>query len=263
MQLAHTFAPFLNELANAATAAIMPHFRTGHDVENKLVSGFDPVTIADRAGEEAMRALINKNYPEHGILGEEHGAEKLDAEHVWILDPIDGTRSFITGLPTWGTLIGLRTNGVASLGMMAQPYINERYAGDGQSAFYEGPLGLRELKTRDCGTLKDAVMLTTAPQLFSTTESPVYQAIEEQTTLTRYGTDCYGYSMVAAGMADMVIESGLNAYDIAPLIPIIEGAGGIVTDWSGHSAVDGGQILACGDKRLHEQVLRILESAAV
>lgn len=262
MQLTHTLAPFLDRLANAASDAIMPHFRSSHAVENKLDAGFDPVTIADREGERAMRALINKDLPDHGILGEEHGAEKLDAEHVWVLDPIDGTRAFITGLPTWGTLIGLRSNGAASLGMMAQPYVRERYAGDGTSAYYEGPLGRRQLKTRACPDVRNAVMLTTTPFLFPPEERIIYDAIEAQATLARYGTDCYGYCMVAAGMADMVIESGLQSYDIAALIPIVEGAGGVVTTWSGGSAVDGGQVLATGDPKLHEQVLRQLEKAA-
>lgn len=263
MQLSHTYADFLDRLADAAEAAIMPHFRSGHDVENKLDSGFDPVTIADRAGEEAMRALINAEYPDHGILGEEHGPENLDAENIWILDPIDGTRAFITGLPTWGTLIGLRTNGADCLGMMAQPYVKERYAGDGKSAWYAGPIGHRQLKTRACEKIGDAVMLTTAPELFSASEQPVFDTVKEATTLTRFGTDCYGYCMVAAGMADLVIEAGLQAYDIAALVPIIEGAGGVVTTWSGNAPVDGGQILACGDPRLHEKVLRMLESAAI
>lgn len=262
MQLSHIYAEFLDRLADAAEDAIMPHFRSDHDVENKLDSGFDPVTIADRAGEEAMRALINAEYPDHGILGEEHGPERLDADNVWILDPIDGTRAFITGLPTWGTLIGLRTGGAANLGMMAQPYVKERYAGDGKTAWYRGPIGQQQLKTRSCSRLEDAVMLTTTPELFNADERPVYTAVEAATTLTRYGTDCYGYCMVAAGMADLVIETSLQPYDIVPLVPIIEGAGGVVTTWSGNSPLDGGQILACGDPRLHEKVLRLLENAA-
>ncbi len=260
MQLTHTYAPFIDRLADAAGAAIMPHFRSDHGVENKLETGFDPVTVADRNGEAAIRALINAEFPDHGILGEEHGAENLDAEHVWILDPIDGTRAFITGLPTWGTLIGLRSNGAASLGLMAQPYVGERYSGDGQSAVYSGPIGQRQLNTRDCAKLEDAVIMTTTPELFTPAERPLYDEIETQSKLARYGTDCYGYCMVAAGMADLVIETGLNPYDIAALIPIVEGAGGTVTTWSGDSAVDGGRVIATGDPRLHEQVLRKLEA---
>ncbi len=262
MQISHIYAAFLQRLAKAAGDAIMPHFRSGHDVENKLADGFDPVTVADRGGEAAMRALINAEHPEHGILGEEYGSENLSAEHVWVLDPIDGTRSFITGLPTWGTLIGLTTNGKPSLGMMAQPYVNEFYAGDGQTASYQGPLGSKALKTRQCATLGDAVMFTTTPALFQGAERAAYDAIEAKTKLARYGTDCYGYCMVAAGLADLVIESGLQAYDIVALVPIIEGAGGVVTTWSGGSPANGGQIVASGDPRLHEAVLKDLASAA-
>ncbi len=262
MQLTHRYADFLETLAEAATNAIMPHFRTSHHVENKIDGGFDPVTIADKAGETAMRQLINAQYPDHGILGEEHGPENLDAENVWVLDPIDGTRSFITGLPTWGTLIGLTTDNRPSLGMMAQPYVGEYYAGDCTTAVYKGPIGTRTLKTRPCDTLADAVMFTTTPALFTETERAAYDAIEADVKLARYGTDCYGYCMVANGFADLVIESGLQAYDIVALIPIIEGAGGIVTNWTGGSAADGGQILASGDPRLHDIVLKRLTSSA-
>ncbi len=262
MQLSHSFADFLETLAEASSKAIMPHFRNGHDVENKLDGGFDPVTIADRAGETAMRELINQRYPDHGILGEEHGPENLDAENVWVLDPIDGTRAFITGLPTWGTLIGLTTNSKPSLGMMVQPYVGEYYAGDCTSAVYKGPVGSKTLKTRSCNALQDAVMFTTTPALFPPAEREVYDIIEAQTKLARYGTDCYGYCMVAAGLADIVIESGLQAYDIVALIPIIEGAGGVVTNWNGGSAAQGGQVLATGDPRLHEIVLKKLSACA-
>lgn len=263
MQKKHIYADFLNQLADAASKEIMLHFRSAHHVENKVASGFDPVTIADRAGETAIRRLINSHYPEHGILGEEHGSEKLDAEHVWVLDPIDGTRAFITGLPTWGTLIGLRTNGIPSLGLMAQPYIDERYVGDGNCAWYRGPIGERPLKTRPCNALEAAMLFTTTPGLFTQTERGVFDAIEAETRLSRYGTDCYGYCMVAAGMADLVIETGLQAYDIVALVPIIEGAGGVVTTWSGGSPSEGGQIVASGDPRLHEQILKRLENAAL
>ncbi|WP_420334128.1 histidinol-phosphatase [Roseibium sp.] len=252
------FAPFLDELADAAAAAIMPHFRQGFAVDNKLETGFDPVTIADRNGESAMRTLINGTYPDHGILGEEHGPEKLDADHVWVLDPIDGTRAFITGLPTWGTLIGLRSAGTPSLGMMVQPYIGERYAGDCKQAWYNGPLGTRTLKARTCSRLEDAAIFTTTPFLFNDTERAAFDRVEASARLSRYGTDCYAYCMVAAGQGDAVIESGLQAYDIVALVPIIEGADGVVTTWTGGSPADGGQILASGDPRLHDRLLREL-----
>jgi len=246
---------FLDKLADAAEKVTMPHFRSGHSVENKLAEGFDPVTIADREAEKAMRALINSQYPDHGILGEEYGTENGDAGKVWVLDPIDGTRAFITGLPTWGTLIGLTESGVPSLGMMAQPYVGERYAGDRTSAWYAGPLGNRTLKSRACSDIKNATIFTTTPALFTKAERVVYDEIEAEAQLARYGTDCYGYCMVAAGLADAVIESGLQAYDIVALVPIIEGAGGVVTSWTGGSPATGGRILASGDPELHEALL--------
>jgi len=256
------FAPFLDKLADAASAAIMPHFRQAFAVDNKRQAGFDPVTVADRNGETAMRALINGTYPAHGILGEEHGPENLDAENVWVLDPIDGTRAFITGLPTWGTLIGLRTSGKPGLGMMAQPFIGERFGGDCETAWYEGPLGKSALKSRPCSRLEEATIFTTTPALFDETERAAYDRVEAAARLARYGTDCYAYCMVAAGHGDAVIESGLQAYDIVALVPIIEGAGGVVTTWTGGSPSDGGQIVASGDPRLHEILLRELSRAA-
>ncbi|WP_434055402.1 MAG: histidinol-phosphatase [Roseibium sp.] len=255
------FAPFLEDLADASAAAIMPFFRQSFTVDNKLDAGFDPVTIADRNGETAMRALINSSYPDHGILGEEHGPEKLDAEHVWVLDPIDGTRAFITGLPTWGTLIGLRTAGTPSLGMMVQPFIGERFAGDRQKAWYRGPQGTKTLNARQCSRLEDAAIFTTTPALFGETERSAFDRVEASARLSRYGTDCYAYCMVAAGQGDAVIESGLQAYDIVALVPIIEGAGGVVTTWTGGSPSEGGQILATGDPRLHERLLGELSRA--
>ena len=251
-------APFLDRLAEVATEAIMPHFRQGFDIQNKWDTGFDPVTIADKNGESAMRALINGTYPDHGILGEEHGPENLDADNVWVLDPIDGTRAFITGLPTWGTLIGLRTAGKASLGMMVQPYIGERFAGDCETAWYQGPLGTRKLETRDCASLETASIFTTTPALFTEGERTAFDRVEAAAQLSRYGTDCYAYCMVAAGQGDAVIESGLQSYDIVALVPIVEGAGGVVTTWTGAPPCDGGQIVASGDPRLHDILLREL-----
>ncbi|MEM9629676.1 MAG: histidinol-phosphatase [Pseudomonadota bacterium] len=252
------FAPFLDRLADAASEAIMPHFRSGFDVHNKWKDGFDPVTVADRNGETAMRSIINSTYPGHGILGEEHGPENLDAENVWVLDPIDGTRAFITGLPTWGTLIGLRTGGKPSLGMMVQPYIGERYGGDGETAWYQGPLGEKKLETRACNRVEEATIFTTTPAIFEDDERAAFDRIEASVQLSRYGTDCYAYCMVAAGHGDAVIESGLQAYDIVALVPIIEGAGGVVTTWTGGSPSDGGRILASGSPHLHEILLKEL-----
>ncbi len=258
MQITPISKAFFDRLADAASAAIMPHFRTELAVENKLKGAFDPVTVADKAGEVAMRELIIATYPDHGILGEEFGNTGLDRERVWVLDPVDGTRSFIAGIPLWGTLIGLRTDGRATQGMMAQPFTGERFYGDGASALYSGPGGERALRTRPCADISEAILFTTSLKPFSDAEREAYLAVEERAKLARYSADCYAYCMVAAGQVDVVIEAGLQPYDITAVIPIIEGAGGVVTSWTGGSATDGGNVVASGDRRLHEQVLKLL-----
>ncbi|HWJ73501.1 MAG TPA: histidinol-phosphatase [Kaistia sp.] len=250
--------PFLDRLADSATEAIMPHFRASGQVDNKAASGFDPVTAGDRAAEAALRRLINETYPAHGIMGEEYGDENLDAENVWVLDPIDGTRAFISGLPVWGTLIGLMSAGKPALGMMAQPFTGERFSGDGETARYTGPGGPRALKTRACDGIASAVLSTTTPALFKGAEREAYLRIEDQVRLVRYGYDCYAYCMVAAGFMDAVIETGLHAYDIVALIPVIEGAGGRVTNWEGGPASAGGRVVAAGDPRLHAEILDVI-----
>jgi myo-inositol-1(or 4)-monophosphatase len=249
---------FLGALADAAADRTLPRFRSGLAVDNKHASGFDPVTAADRDAEAAMRDLIHARFPGHGIVGEEHGDEQGGAEFVWVLDPIDGTRSFIAGIPLWGTLIGLLQRGRPVLGMMAQPFTRERFAGDGRSAWYEGPGGARPLRVRGCAGLSEAVLFTTSPHLFAAGEAPRFQAVEGRVRLSRYGADCYAYSMLAAGHVDLVIEAGLKPYDIVALIPLIEGAGGRVTAWDGGPAAAGGRIVAAGDPRVHEQAMKLL-----
>jgi myo-inositol-1(or 4)-monophosphatase len=252
----------LDELADVSGRAVLPHFRSRLAVENKHHDGtFDPVTVADRAAEAAMRALLAERRPQDGILGEELGREHLDAEQVWVLDPIDGTRAFISGLPVWGTLIGLERDRRPVLGAMNQPFTGERFVGDGRTARYRGPDGERALKVRDCPRLDEAVLFTTTPALFSGGEREAYDRVESRVRLARYGVDCYAYCMVAAGFVDLVIEAGLQPYDIVALIPIIEGAGGVVTSWTGGSAAEGGRVVASGDRRLHDEVLRLLALA--
>ena len=228
------FASFVSDLATRSGQVILPFFRTMLYAEDKSRGGvFDPVTEADRAGEIAMRRMITTMFPAHGIVGEEFGDERADAEFVWVLDPIDGTRAFMAGLPLWGTLIGLMRNGAPAYGLMHQPFIGERFFGDGGSAGYVGPHGQRKLMTRRCSSLADALMSTTSPRLFDEAKMAGYERVERAVKLTRYGYDCYAYCMLAAGHLDLVVESGLMPYDIMPLIPIIEGAGGIVTTWDG------------------------------
>lgn len=259
MQRFDELSDFFSELADRAAAAILPHFRTTLDVGNKDHSAFDPVTVADEAAERAIRDHIAARFPDHGILGEEYGDHLTDAEYVWVIDPIDGTRSFIAGLPVWGTLVGLKHWGRPVFGMMAQPFIGELFMGDGERSLYTGRSGTAPLKTRSCSSLSDATLLTTSPKIFSEVDGEAYLRIEREARLARYGCDCYAYAMLAAGQVDVVVESGLKAFDIMPLIPVIEGAGGVVTNWQGGSAVDGGQVAASGDRRLHETVLKRLQ----
>jgi len=253
------FATFVDRLATVAGEAIRPFFRTTLGVQNKSgTGGFDPVTEADRAAETAMRALIRETFPAHGIIGEEFGDDRPDAAYVWVLDPIDGTKSFIAGMPAWGTLIGLLKDGEPVYGMMHQPFIGERFTGDGATARYRGPAGERKLSARNCKSVKDAVLFTTSPLLMSGEERRLFEKVEKAARLSRYGGDCYAYCMVAAGHVDLVIEAGLNRYDVMPLIPIVEGAGGVITDWTGGPAKNGGRILAAGDRRAHEEAIKLL-----
>ncbi len=255
------FTAFVDRLAAAASDAVLPFFRTSLSVENKSRggAGFDPVTAADRAGEQAMRALIRANFPEHGIVGEEFGNERTDAEYVWVLDPIDGTKSFISGMPAWGTLIALMREGEPVYGMMHQPFTREHFTGDGGAASYRGPAGARALHVRPCVSLGEAVLMTTSPLLMDEEERTAFQRVEKAARLSRYGGDCYAYCMVAAGHVDLIVEAGLKPYDVAALIPIVSGAGGVITTWDGEPAKNGGRIVAAGDKRIHAQAIALLK----
>ncbi len=254
------FAAFVDRLATASGDAILPFFRTTLSVENKSRGdNFDPVTAADRAAEAAMRALIRNQFPGHGIVGEEYGEERTDAEYVWVLDPIDGTKSFISGMPAWGTLIALTRSGEPVYGMMHQPFTKERFTGDNGAASYRGPAGPRALRARPCASVADAILMTTSPLLMSEEERGHFGRVERAARLSRYGGDCYAYCMLAAGHVDLVIECGLKPYDILPLIPIITGAGGIVTTWDGEPAKAGGRIVAAGDRRVHAEAMRMLK----
>ena len=253
------FTSFVDRLASASGDTILPFFRTALAIDNKKTGGFDPVTAADRAAEDAMRALIRKNFPEHGILGEEYGTERADAEYVWVLDPIDGTKTFISGMVAWGTLIGLMRFGEPVYGMMHQPFIRERFTGDSGAAHYRGPAGDRDLHVRHCSGLKDAVLFTTSPLLMQPADRAMFQTVENVVKLSRYGGDCYAYCMLAAGQIDLVIETEIKPHDIVPLIPIILGAGGIITTWEGGPAQSGGRIVAAGDKRVHAAALEMLK----
>jgi myo-inositol-1(or 4)-monophosphatase len=253
------FAAFVDELAAASGDIILPFFRTSLSVDDKGAgTRFDPVTEADRAAETVMRAMISKQFPTHGIVGEELGEERSDAEYVWVLDPIDGTKSFIAGMPAWGTLIALTRFGEPVFGMMHQPFIRERFAGDGQGARYRGPAGPRDLRVRPCASLSEALLYTTSPLLMNERDRATFGAVEKSVQLSRYGGDCYAYCMLAAGHIDLVIETELKPYDIIALVPIITGAGGIVTTWDGGSPLNGGRVIATGDPRVHEAAVAML-----
>lgn len=250
---------FLAELARAAAAETLPRFRTEGAVTNKLGEGFDPVTEADRAAEGAIRALIEARYPEHGIIGEEHGSVRADASHVWIIDPIDGTRAFISGLPVWGTLVGLTVDGIARCGFMHQPFTDELFLADGDgAALLQGERTPRALSTRGGVDLAAATLFTTTPALYTGDKRERYDALEARVRLPRYGCDCYAFAMVAAGHADIAVEAGLAPYDICGLVPLIEQAGGVVTRWDGGRPEQGGDIIAAGSAELHAAALEIL-----
>ncbi len=256
-----TLLDFAHDLADISGAVIRPYFRKPLAVANKAGKGlFDPVTEADRAAERAMRRALAKRWPEHGLIGEELGATGGSGRYRWIVDPIDGTRAFIMGSPLWGTLIGLLDGKEAVLGLMDQPFTGERFwSGATAAHFRNGTDKPRRLRTRPCASLAEATLTTTHPDLFAKgREADAFARLAARVRMTRYGGDCYGYCLLAAGFVDLVVEAGLKAYDVVALIPIIERAGGRITTWEGGPATGGGRIIAAGDARLHEQALAVL-----
>jgi myo-inositol-1(or 4)-monophosphatase len=257
------FIAFMHRLADTSGAAIMPHFRTSLAVENKLAKGFDPVTIADRAAEAAIRALIRQEFPDHSILGEEEDDHKGSSEWTWVIDPIDGTRAFMTGQPLWGTLIALNDGSRPVLGMLDQPYLRERYVGHPAASEFTGPTAQHPLKTRRPVKLGEAILSSTHPDMFKRgAEADAFHDLRARVRMTRYGGDCYAYGLLAMGLIDVVVESSLKPFDIQALIPIVEGAGGKIVNWRGGDCANGGQAVACGDLGLLDQVLRVLEPGA-
>jgi len=255
---------FAVELAREAARVSLPYFRGAFEEVDKGVPGaFDPVTQADREAEAAIRRLIAARYPDHGVIGEEYGEDRPDAEHVWVLDPIDGTRAFIAGLPLWTNLIALRSGGRPAVGVIGQPYLDEIFIG--------GPSGARLLKggvetplgVRACPLLTDALIATTDPDLFNGAELGAWTQVRAAARLARLGCDAYAYAMLAAGRIDLVAESQLKVWDWSALVPVIEAAGGEVTNWRGEAPDGNGQILAVGDARLRDQALVALRRAAL
>ncbi len=250
-----------HDMADASGPLILRYFRKRIAVENKQADGgFDPVTAADRGAERAIAKVLAERFPDHGLIGEEYGVTQPDAHYRWVVDPIDGTRSFIIGSPMWGTLIGLLDGDTPRLGLLDQPYTGERFWSGEKASFMRGIGGkTQKIRTRACPALEDAIVATTHPDLFAPgKEAKAFDKVKRAARMTRYGGDCYSYGLLAAGLIDVIIEAGLKSYDIVAVIPIIERAGGRVTTWDGRPATDGGRILATGDPELHEKLLGLL-----
>ncbi|HUK59150.1 MAG TPA: histidinol-phosphatase [Stellaceae bacterium] len=234
-------------LADTAGAIVRKYFRAPIAVDDK--PDRTPVTIADREAERAMRRLIADAFPAHGIIGEEEGREREDADSVWVLDPIDGTKNFISGIPIFGTLIALVRNGRPALGVIDQPVLGERWLGVAGAAT---TLNGKPVRTRACAALAQATLYATSPDMFAGADAAAFQRLKAQVKLARFGADCYAYAQLAAGFIDLVVECDLKPYDFAALVPVIEGAGGAIVDWRGEALQirSDGRVIACGDPRL-------------
>ena len=250
--------PVAEAVADAARVETLRYFRTSDLQTESKRADFDPVTVADRAAEAAMRAVLAQHRPDDGILGEEEDAVEGTSGLTWVLDPIDGTRGYISGTPTWGVLIALSDATGPRLGLIDQPYIGERFLGGAGRSEMTGPLGPRPLAVRDTKSLGDATLFTTFPEVGSAEEGAAFRRVASEAKLVRYGCDCYAYALLAAGQIDLVIEAGLQAYDIQAPIAVIEAAGGLVTDWDGGPAHNGGRALAAATPELHKAALERL-----
>ena len=228
-------------------------------IDHKGGDLFDPVTAADRGAESAIREALATAYPSHGILGEEFGPKNSEADYCWVIDPIDGTRSFILGMPLWGTLIGLTRDGAPVLGMMDQPFTRERFWSGEKESFFRHDGTTTTMRTRACADLGEAMLVTTSTDFLTTAdERSRFATLTGAVRLRRFGADCYNYCLLAMGHIDLVAEAGLQPFDIIPLIPIVERAGGVVSTWEGGDPRGGGRILAAGDPRLHAEAVKLL-----
>lgn len=251
-------AAFAEKLADTARTVIQPYFRSGLGVMDKADDS--PVTKADREAEQAMRQLIEQAYPDHGIYGEEFGIKEGAGDQTWVLDPIDGTRSFICGAPWFGTLIALTQKGLPHLGVLDVPMMGERWIGDGQQTFFQG----QPCQVRTTTALDQASLFTTDFDLFTPEQGAAFNRVKEQVKTVRYGTDCYAYGLLAGGHIDAVIEAGLQPYDAMALVPVIQGAGGVVTGWDGEavSLQWDGRIVAAATPELHAALLKVLNGTS-
>ncbi len=248
-----------HELADVARVATLAHFRKpGLSAETKESQRFDPVTVADRLSEQRMREVLARRRPDDGILGEEFGPVAGTTGLTWVLDPIDGTRGYLSGTPTWGVLISVRDAVGPFYGIIDQPYIGERFEGGLGLSKVTGPTGTVPLGVRPARPLSEAIVFTTFPEVGSADEGAAFRRVAARAKLVRYGTDCYAYALIAAGQIDLVIEAGLQAYDVQAPIAVIEAAGGIVTDWQGRPCHNGGQVLAAANRTIHAEALALL-----
>jgi len=246
-------------LADAARPVTLAHFRQPDlCADSKLADGFDPVTIADKGAERVMRDILATRRPMDAILGEEFGTTGGSSGLTWVLDPIDGTRGYISGTPTWGVLVSVTAGGAPLFGIIDQPYIGERFIGGFGVHEMHGPMGQRALQTRAAATLNEAILFSTFPEVGTPAEGAGFAALSEKVRLTRFGMDCYGYALVALGLVDLVVEAGLSAYDIQAPIAVVTAAGGVVSDWQGGPAQNGGRAIAAATPEIHAQALEIL-----
>lgn len=253
-----TVLSFANALADAAGGAILPYFRSGVEVFNKAEEGFDPVTLADRDAEAIMRDMIKSRRPGDAIIGEEFGNSDGNSGWEWILDPIDGTRAFLAGTTTWGVLVGAYFNGEPKIGVIYQPYTEERFVAYGSGTKYSRGIHSRPIRTNSAALIENSVLATTDPFLFEGPEMEAFMKLRNLAPITRYGLDCTAYALLAMGGIGLVVESGLKPFDIAALIPVVECAGGIFTDWKGNRNPTSGQVLAAANPQIHAQALEIL-----
>lgn len=249
------------ELADAARVATLAHFRSqGLTADTKETDRFDPVTVADRLSEQQMRAILARRRPDDAILGEEFGPKAGTTGLTWVLDPIDGTRGYLSGTPTWGVLISVCDAKGPIYGLIDQPYIGERFEGGLGRAEVNGPMGRHLLATRPPRPLSDAIVFTTFPEVGTPEDGAAFRRVAARAKLVRYGMDCYAYALIAAGQIDLVIEAGLQAYDVQAPIAVIEAAGGIVTDWQGQPCPQGGRVLAAANRAIHAEALALLNA---
>jgi len=251
---------FALELAHTAGGIAEAYFRSHFAVDNKDEDGFDPVTSADHAIEKVLREAIQSTYPNHDIVAEEGGSKLTGAEYCWYIDPIDGTRAFLMGSPLWGTLVGLTESGKAVFGLLAQPILNELFLGSPAGSWLINNRERRRLRSSGCTEIEHARLASTHPNLFAGSDALAYQRLATACLLDRYGGDCYNYAMLAAGFVDIVAEAGLKAFDIVPLVPILQQAGCVVTGWDGGSVLEGGSVVAAATPELHEKALGLLNA---